>query len=104
MMLYAYCALGHVDAYLTRGIASDVVHRIEGMFTQTIRRVDLDRSIADGGSGYYTTPVRAIEAFIARAEAALAPGGSIAAGARRDWTEALDIARRVLTTTKAKIN
>lgn len=90
MKLYAYCALGRIDAYEARSNASDSVRRIDGMFSHVIRRVDLDKAISDGGSGYFTTPERAIESFIARAEAALANHE------QHDWREALTTARQRL--------
>jgi hypothetical protein len=91
--IFSYNPVTGVEAYRVhdRDPRRDTIVRINGMFGELLQLSELDVA----GARYFTTPLRAIEAFVDKAEAALADTSRKAH--HKDWRRALADARRDLS-------
>ncbi len=94
MKIYDYGALGLRACDTIAHNDSRYIVKPNGISGELIRRADLDISRDSGGSGYYTTKRKAVEAFIARGESRLK--AKIAPEDKDDWRRVIAEARKVL--------
>lgn len=88
--LFTYNPATGIEAYRTRDQRRETIVRDSGLSGEVLRIAELNKP----GARYFTTTIRAIEAFIDKADAALADPSRKRHHA--DWRHALGIARRDL--------
>lgn len=94
MKLFTYYPSAGLETSRARASSSDsrYIAVAHGITYELIRRADLD-----GIGPYYTTPERALRAFVERGEARLvAKDAKLSRGDRRDWRAAISAAKRQL--------
>lgn len=89
--IFSYSPATGIEAYRVREQRRDTLVRESGIMGELLRVSELDVA----GARYFTTPLRAIEAFVDKAEAALADKSR--AAHHKDWRRALVDARRDLS-------
>lgn len=89
--IFSYSPATGVETYRVRDQRRDTLVRDSGLSGERLQIAELDGA----GAHYFTTPLRAIEAFVDKAEAVLADKSRRAH--HKDWRRALTDARRDLS-------
>jgi len=89
--IFSYHPATGIEAHRVRDQRAGTLVRDSGFFGELLRVVDLNVP----GARYFTTPLRAIEAFVDKAETVLADASK--REHHKDWRRALNDARRDLS-------